>query len=108
MTAAEHNKTLATLYFLYAAMHGLTLIWPAPAGAGREVGNPGGGGHIGVLVWRFGCNLRRPDADCRHPAGGCRLRLSQTRSVGETAGAGFECCFAGKYTDRHRPRDLHD
>src|SRR5436190_1999372 len=26
MTAAEHNKTLATLYFLYAAMHGLTLI----------------------------------------------------------------------------------
>ena len=26
MTAAEHNKTLSTLYFLYGAMHGLTLL----------------------------------------------------------------------------------
>jgi hypothetical protein len=26
MTAEEHNKTLATLYFIYGAMHGLTLI----------------------------------------------------------------------------------
>ena len=26
MTAAEHNKTLATLYFIYGAMHGLSLI----------------------------------------------------------------------------------
>jgi len=25
MTAEEHNKTLATLYFIYGAMHGLTL-----------------------------------------------------------------------------------
>ena len=25
-TAEEHNKTLATLYFIYGAMHGLTLI----------------------------------------------------------------------------------
>src|SRR5882724_1870189 len=25
MTAAEHNRTLATLYFIYGAMHGLTL-----------------------------------------------------------------------------------
>ncbi|HMG76950.1 MAG TPA: hypothetical protein VK582_25985 [Pyrinomonadaceae bacterium] len=25
MTADEHNKTLATLYFIYGAMHGLTL-----------------------------------------------------------------------------------
>lgn len=26
MTAEEHNKTLATLYFVYAGIHGLTLI----------------------------------------------------------------------------------
>jgi len=26
MTAEEHNKPLATLYFIYGAMHGLTLI----------------------------------------------------------------------------------
>jgi hypothetical protein len=26
MTADEHNKTLATLWFIYGAMHGLTLI----------------------------------------------------------------------------------
>ncbi len=26
MTAEEHNKTLATLYFIYGAMHGLTLL----------------------------------------------------------------------------------
>ena len=26
MTAQEHNKTLATLYFIYGAIHGLTLI----------------------------------------------------------------------------------
>ena len=26
MTAAEHNKTLATLWFVYGAMHGLTLL----------------------------------------------------------------------------------
>src|SRR5438876_7473481 len=26
MTAEEHNKTLATLYFVYGAIHGLTLI----------------------------------------------------------------------------------
>jgi hypothetical protein len=26
MTAEEHNQTLATLYFVYGAMHGLTLI----------------------------------------------------------------------------------
>lgn len=26
MTAEEHNKTLATLYFVYGAMHGLTLF----------------------------------------------------------------------------------
>jgi ACR3 family arsenite efflux pump ArsB len=26
MTAAEHNKTLATLYLIYGAMHGLTLV----------------------------------------------------------------------------------
>ena len=25
MTAAEHNRTLATLHFIYGAMHGLTL-----------------------------------------------------------------------------------
>ena len=25
MTTGEHNKTLATLYFIYGAMHGLTL-----------------------------------------------------------------------------------
>lgn len=26
MTTAEHNKTLATLYYIYGAMHGLTLV----------------------------------------------------------------------------------
>ena len=26
MTTEEHNRTLATLYFIYGAMHGLTLI----------------------------------------------------------------------------------
>jgi len=26
MTAEEHNKTLANLYFIYGAMHGLTLV----------------------------------------------------------------------------------
>jgi hypothetical protein len=26
MTAAEHNRTLATLWFIYGAMHGLTVI----------------------------------------------------------------------------------
>src|SRR5262245_24678683 len=26
MNAAEHNKTLATLYFIYSGIHGLTLI----------------------------------------------------------------------------------
>lgn len=26
MTAEEHNKTLSTLYFVYGAMHGLTLL----------------------------------------------------------------------------------
>src|SRR2546425_2450752 len=26
MTAEEHNKTLATLYFVYGGLHGLTLI----------------------------------------------------------------------------------
>ena len=26
MTAEEHNKTLATLYFIYSGVHGLTLI----------------------------------------------------------------------------------
>jgi hypothetical protein len=26
MTAEEHNKTLATLWFIYGAMHGLTLV----------------------------------------------------------------------------------
>jgi len=26
MTADEHNKTLATLHFIYGAMHGLTLV----------------------------------------------------------------------------------
>lgn len=26
MTAAEHNRTLATLWFIYGAMHGLTLV----------------------------------------------------------------------------------
>jgi len=26
MTAEEHNKTLATLYFIYGAIHGLTLV----------------------------------------------------------------------------------
>ena len=26
MTAEEHNKTLATLYFVYGAIHGLTLV----------------------------------------------------------------------------------
>ena len=26
MTSEEHNKTLATLYFIYGAMHGLTLV----------------------------------------------------------------------------------
>lgn len=26
MTAEEHNKTLATLWFVYGAMHGLTLV----------------------------------------------------------------------------------
>lgn len=26
MTAAEHNKTLATLHFIYGAVHGLTLL----------------------------------------------------------------------------------
>jgi hypothetical protein len=26
MTAEEHNKTLATLYFIYSAIHGLTLV----------------------------------------------------------------------------------
>jgi hypothetical protein len=26
MTAEEHNKTLATLHFIYGAMHGLTLV----------------------------------------------------------------------------------
>src|SRR6266496_4197561 len=26
MTAEEHNKTLATLHFLYGAVHGLTLL----------------------------------------------------------------------------------
>ena len=26
MTAAEHNRTLATLYFIYSGVHGLTLI----------------------------------------------------------------------------------
>jgi hypothetical protein len=26
MTAEEHNKTLSTLYFVYAAIHGLTLL----------------------------------------------------------------------------------
>lgn len=26
MTPAEHNKTLSTLYFIYGAMHGLTLV----------------------------------------------------------------------------------
>lgn len=26
MTAEEHNKTLATLWFIYGAMHGLTLL----------------------------------------------------------------------------------
>ena len=26
MTAEEHNKTLSTLYFIYGAMHGLTLV----------------------------------------------------------------------------------
>lgn len=26
MTAEEHNKTLGTLYFIYGAMHGLTLL----------------------------------------------------------------------------------
>ena len=26
MTAAEHNKTLATLYFIYSGIHGLTMI----------------------------------------------------------------------------------
>lgn len=26
MTTDEHNKTLATLYFIYGAMHGLTLV----------------------------------------------------------------------------------
>ena len=26
MTAEEHNKTLSTLYYIYGAMHGLTLI----------------------------------------------------------------------------------
>jgi hypothetical protein len=26
MTAAEHNKTLATLHFIYGGMHGLTLL----------------------------------------------------------------------------------
>ncbi len=26
MTAEEHNKTLATLYFVYGAVHGLTLL----------------------------------------------------------------------------------
>src|ERR1700750_9784 len=26
MTAAEHNKTLATLYIIYSGIHGLTLI----------------------------------------------------------------------------------
>ena len=26
MTAEEHNQTLATLYFIYGAMHGLSLI----------------------------------------------------------------------------------
>lgn len=26
MTATEHNKTLATLYFIYSGIHGLTLV----------------------------------------------------------------------------------
>jgi 4-amino-4-deoxy-L-arabinose transferase-like glycosyltransferase len=26
MTAAEHNKTLATLWYIYGAMHGLTVV----------------------------------------------------------------------------------
>src|SRR2546427_12555392 len=26
MTAEEHNKTLSTLYFIYGAIHGLTLL----------------------------------------------------------------------------------
>src|SRR6266850_2104184 len=26
MTAAEHNKTLATLWFIYGAIHGLTVV----------------------------------------------------------------------------------
>ena len=26
MTAEEHNKTLATLYFIYSGIHGLTLV----------------------------------------------------------------------------------
>jgi len=26
MTAADHNKTLSTLYYIYGAMHGLTLL----------------------------------------------------------------------------------
>src|SRR5713226_919194 len=26
MTAEEHNRTLSTLYYIYGAMHGLTLI----------------------------------------------------------------------------------
>jgi len=43
MTAEEHNQTLATLYFIYGAMHGLTLI--------------------GLLLLVFVVKLATPEAD---------------------------------------------
>lgn len=43
MTAEEHNKTLATLHFIYGAMHGLTLL--------------------GLLLLVFAVKLTSPAAD---------------------------------------------
>ena len=43
MTAEEHNKTLATLHFIYGAMHGLTLV--------------------GLLLLVFAVKFTSPDAD---------------------------------------------
>jgi len=50
MTAEEHNKTLATLHFVYGAMHGLTLLGLLLLVVVVEVATPAGGAISGSWI----------------------------------------------------------
>jgi hypothetical protein len=81
MTAEEHNKTLATLYFIYSGIHGLTLIGLLLLVLVVKFATPAL--RLVSTRWRFG--MRWHSVICFLLWFVCtagRLRLSQTRALG--------------------------